>query len=564
MKISCFNLCKNHCGLVAWVLAFSACTSHAQPADPPAGFALVGHIEKFTLTTPGVITSSAVVTVRGIDVILPSNLIITMPGGYLTAEQLFRGRNFKTPQTPPRSGLALTEMIEADFACPALAAAGKKCPLPPGEIELSGNIVTVTTTVSAMQQYVAGTAKISQGALHIGGGFIRSIDNASGFFTVGADMGTAPTARLRLNDPEGIYGPKPPLAKPLLLDMRFSLDPGNAPVHAMTGFPVCLPDSARPRVCPDSNRPPPPALNAPPPPNYRRFTCGLSPVGVNEPVHIDCDPGLPVPLRVGDYVNYVGMLDKDITDQSYFIALHGLEAQLGIYTSPGVDPAYVFIEEALQGTLGARWPLDVGTQIPQEATSVFKLIGFTSDPSRTISVEIFDDEANVNPLNPTFAPTRLATKIVPTNLAQLGRFKMMWAAKEDARVVRRGVRVKLSDATLGPANPSLAPGGASNKRPQAQLPAGASKRGGYAYGQYEAPISEYISPEITRFGVKGWPVPVNFEDFCFLKFTNSVSSQEPTNTSTGYITVTAAPITPSPAARPRSQLRADGTRVCGD
>ncbi len=556
MNTSSFNLRKHHWARMALVLtlAFGTLTGHAQPVSPPAGFSLVGHIEKFTLTTPGVITSSAVVTVRGIDVILPSNLVITLPGGYLTAEQLFRGRNFKTPETPLRTGLALTEMTEADFACPAaLAAAGKKCPLPPGEIELAGNIVPV----GAAQQYVAGTAAISQGALHTGGGFIRSIDTASGFFTLGADVGTAPTARLRLNDPEGIYGPRPPASKPLLLDMRFSLDPGNAPVHAMTGFPVCLPDSARPAVCPANNRPAPNA------PNYRRFTCGPSPVGVNEPVHADCDPRLPVPLRVGDYVNYAGMLDKDRDDQRYFISVHGLEAQLGIYTSPGLDPAYVFIEEALQGTLGARWPLDAGTQIPQEATSAFKLIGFTSDPSRTISVEIFDDDTHVNSLNPTLAPTRLATKIVPTNLAQLGRFKMMWAAKEDARVVRRNVRVKLSDATAGPATPSLAPGSASHKRPPAQLPAGASQRGGYAYGQYEAPISEYISPEITRFGVKGWPVPVNFEDFCFLKLTNIVGTQEPID-ATNYRAVTVAPITPSPAARPRSQLRADGSRVCGE
>jgi hypothetical protein len=550
MKTVQFNFRLNHLVLIA--LTFSALISNAQPVDPPAGFALIGHIEKFSLNSPGVLGSAAKVTVRGIDVILPSNLIITMPGGYLTAEQLFRGRNFKTPETPARSGLALTEVVDADLVCPApLAGPGKKCPLPSAEIELSGNIITVGAT----QQYVAGTARISQGALHIGGGFIRTIDSASGFFTVGADMGAAPTARLRLNDPEGIYGPKPDPAKPLLLDMRFSLDPGNSPVHAHTGFPVCLPDSARPALCPSGNRPAATAAN------YRRFTCGPSPVGATEPVHPGCEPRLPVPLRVGDYVNYVGMMDKD--DQGYFISLHGLEAELGVYTSPGLDPAYVFVEEALQGTLGARWPLDATTLIPQEATSIFKLIGFTSDPSRTISVEIFDDDANVNPLNRTLAPTRLATKIVPTNLAQLGRFKMIWAAKEDARVVRRNVRVKLSDATTAPFVSQLAPGTASNELPAGLLPTGASLRGGYAYGQYEAPISEYISPEITRFGVKGWPVPVNFEDFCFLKTTNSIGTQEPSGAA-GYVTVSAGPVTPSPAARPRSQLRVDGTRVCGD
>ncbi len=168
-------------------------------------------------------------------------------------------------------------------------------------------------------------------------------------------------------------------------------------------------------------------------------------------------------------------------------------------------------------------------------------------------------------MNLTFAPTRLATKIVPTNLAQLGRFKMDWAAKEDARVVRRSVRVKLSDATAGPFNPQLAPGAASSSMTGGLLPAGASNRSGYAFGQYEAPISEYISPEITRFGVKGWPVPVNFEDFCYLKTPNTVGTQE-LNSVSGYVQFVAGPVTPFPAApaRTRSQLRSDGTRVCGD
>ena len=536
--------------LILFGLAFMAALANAQTVDPPAGFALIGHIEKFTLESPGDIRSRATVKVRGIDVILPSNLVITMPGGYLTAEQLFRGRDFKATGLG-RSGLALQEVTEPDLTCPVpLAGPGKKCPLPTAEIELAGNIIPFAGTL----QYVAGIARISQGALHIGSGFIRSINTVTGFFTVGADLGGAPASRMRLNDPEGIYGPKPDPTKPLLLDKRFALDPGNSPVHARTGFPVCLPDSARPGLCPGSNRSS--DVNAA---NYRRFTCGASPSGVTEPVLPGCQPHLPIPLRVGDYVNYVGMLDKD--DQGYFYSLHGLEAELGVYTSPGMDPAYVFIEVSIQGTMGALWPLNATTTIPQEATSIFKLVGFTTDPGRTISVAIFDDPANANPLNPTSAPTRLATKIVPTNLAQLGRFKMIWAAKEDARVVRRSVRVKLSDATAGPFNPQLAPGASSNGMTGGLLPAGASTRSGYAFGQYEAPISEYISPETTRFGAKGWPVPVNFEDFCYLKTTNTIATQE-----LDIVPLVVGPVTPFPAApaRTRSQLKTDGTRVCGD
>ncbi len=352
MKTRIFSFYTGH-----WVvlgLALMAGLVNAQAVNPPASFAIIGHIEKFTLTSPGDIRSRATVTVRGIDVILPSNLVITMPGGYLTAQQLFRGRDFKS--AAGRSGLALMEVVDADLACPWLPPGSPtRCPLPAAEIELAGNIIALDGT----QQYVAGIARISQGALHIGGGFIRSIDPLSGFFTVGADLGTSPVSRMRLNDPEGIYGPKPDPAKPHLLDIRFALDPGNSPVHARTGFPVCLPDTARPGLCPGSNR-----SSIASAANYRRFTCGASPSGVTEPVLSGCQPHLPVPLRVGDYINYVGMLDKD--DLGYFYSLHGLEAELGIYTSPGVDPAYVFIEVSIQGTMGARWPLNVTATIPQE------------------------------------------------------------------------------------------------------------------------------------------------------------------------------------------------------
>ncbi len=503
-------------------------------ADPPAGFALIGHIEKFTLDDPSSPTSGAVMRVRGIDVVLPRNLIITLPGGYLTAQQVFKGRDLRSPIDPQRSGLALLDFATVDTVCPALPEfAGRLCPQPAAEAELSGNIIG--------GRYIAGIARIAQGGLHIGGGFIRSIDGATGTLLVGADGGAGRTARLKLNDPEGIYG-----AKAIGQDMRFALDPGNAPVIARTGFPVCIQRSVTDTLCPSGNRPLPAAAN------FRRFTCGSARADANAQPLPGCLPHLPIPLREGDYVAYAGRIDKDAN--GYFFSLHGLQAEIGAYTSPGVDPAYVVIEEALEGTLGERFP-----DIPQEETSRFKLIGFTSDPSRTVDVEIFDDDTDSGPLTPVPPPSRLATRIVPTNGAQLGRFKMIWAAKEDARIVRRATRVTLSAATQ-PSDPRFAPGKTSQ---ELALP-GSSRRGGYAYGSYEAPISEYISPEATRFGVKGYQPPINFENFCFQKRINVVETQEPDpGNATGWVAVTAAPLSPTPAARALSQLRGDGTRVCG-
>lgn len=504
-------------------------------AAPPAGFALVGHIERFTLDNAVLQTSAATLRVRGVDVRLPANLVVTMPGGYLTPQQLFKGRDFRATVDPARSGLALLDMSAADVACTAgQAGSGGLCPLPAAEVEVQGNVIN--------DQYIAGVVRISQGALHVGGGFIRRMD-ADGTLAIGVDgpeilQGAALPpgfARVKLNDPEGIYGPRA-----VGQDLRFALDPGNSPVHARTGFPVCVPVAGRAALCPAGNRPAA-ALG-----HFRRFTCGKQQTG-DAPTLATCLPQLPVPLAVGDFVNYVGRMDKDT--QGYYVSAHGLEAELGVYTSPGREPAYVFVEMALQGTVGDRDPA-----IPQEETARFKVVGFTSDPSRTISIDLLDDATTGNTMP-------LAARVVPTNGAQLGRFKMLWDAKDEVRPVRRAVRARLSAGIFGGTDPLLAPGGSSSKL---GLP-GASKRGGYAFGQYEAPVSEYITPEATRFGVKGYQPPGSFENFCFMRADNVLDSQEPHPTdANAWIPLRVGPLVPSPASRPKSQALANNDRVCGD
>lgn len=518
-------------------------------ADPAASFVLIGHVERFTLDSPSERNSSAVVTVRGVDVFLPVNLVITMPGGYLTAQQLFKGRNLVGPVSDPRrSGLALVDQLASDQACPPGAEyAGRLCPLPPAEVELIGNIVN--------GRYIAGIARMSQGGLHIGGGFIRRIE-ADGTLVVGADAANPLVpkpkpkpeslereTRLKLNDPEGIYG-LPAQGQ----DRRFALDTGNSPVHARTGFPVCIQrNKQNDAKCPDVNR----HSDA----NVRRYTCGRVPADSTAPALANCQPQFPAPLREGDFINYVGRLDKD-DDKSYFVSLHGLEAELGIYTSPGVDPAHVFVEVSIEGTMGERY-----ANFPQEETTRFKLVGFTTDPSRTVDVFLTDSDTDEESLPRTQRPLRLATRIVPTNGAQLGRFKMIWSAKEDVRTVRRAVRVKLSDGSAD--QPEHKP----EHKPGSHQTLG-TRGAGITFGQYVAPISEYIAPEATRFGVKGYQPPVNFENFCFLKRLNRLESLEPDLTNPdGWVVIDALPLPApplGPIVRAQSQRKQDNTRVCDD
>ncbi len=69
----------------------------------------------------------------------------------------------------------------------------------------------------------------------------------------------------------------------------------------------------------------------------------------------------------GDYIIYAGTFAKDGAD--FYISAHTVEANVGIYTAPGVDPAYVVIEGSLIGTQGPRIPRDPavpGVTFPQE------------------------------------------------------------------------------------------------------------------------------------------------------------------------------------------------------
>ncbi len=251
-------------------------------------------------------------------------------------------------------------------------------------------------------------------------------------------------------------------------------------MHAKTGYPVCIPRSdpgiTDDPLCPQANRP----LGA----DAFRYTCAASvgdlPASADTPVHL-CDPTRPAPLRVGDYVTYLGILQPDPAG-GFLISAYGLDAELGIYTSPGAEPVYVFVEEALQGTKGERFP-----DIPQEETTRFRIVGFTTDPSRNVEVSLINSDRGGIGFSFT-GPTGLS----PSNAAQLGRFRNTWPSKDDARAVRRDVAVSVVGS------------------PQAVLPNGLTS------GAYTAPVAEYIYPEITRFGVPGYPSPVSFENFCFL------------------------------------------------
>ncbi|MFT4102830.1 MAG: hypothetical protein QM674_17705 [Burkholderiaceae bacterium] len=435
----------------------------ARAQTPNASFALIGHIESLRLDDPGDPLSSGSARVKGLEVVLPRNLLITMPGQYLTLHDLFRG-----PHPGSAPGLA---SVRADSG---LALADDPPPPVPYEMHVNGNIVD--------GRYVAALARIVQMDLGQGAGFVRAIDPGKGELLIGARRDSAETpartaerdgasARVRLNDPAGIHG-KPnadKFAGADPFDERFALDPQNASVVALTGFPMCIPRSTPDAACPAGNRAPAP--------NSTRFTCGPIQAEPSSPRLPGCDPARKAPLRVGDYVTYAGMLVRDPGSPGRFmVAAHALVADVGIYTSPGSNPAYVFIEEGLMGMLGEPF-----AGVDQEETSRFRTVGFTTDPSRDVDVMLVD----VNSAGDT--TERLLTTLTPARAGQIGRVRVTLPSKANFLAVTRDLRYRISGVPAGRA-------------------------------EYTAPIGEYIYPEATRFGQASAPfaLPVPVENFCVL------------------------------------------------
>lgn len=478
----------------------------ASAQTPTPSFTLTGHLQSLdvvSLTDP---LSAGTMVVSGVTVTLPANLLIKFPGQYLTVNDIFRGKN-------PGKAPALAAASRPS----GIALADTPKPPVPFEVEVIGNIVGGA--------YIAGAVSISQLGLNSGAGFIQSIDYATGALRVGP-LGAPAMATVRINDPRGVYG-KPNAGKGVgnVMDERFALDPGNAPVVSQTGFPMCIPLTA-------AGDPECPLVNRGAGGNEARFTCGNASADSTAPARPACQSDKKAPLVVGDYITYAGMLTETAPGSgNFFVAAHAVSALNGIYTAPGADPAYVLIEEAIVGTLGVPF-----NNAPQEETSRFRMVGFTTDPTRRVDIFVVDTSVS----DPAEVERRLTT-LDPQRVGQIGRIRVTLPSKANFLPVTRDVRIRIE----GHASAKVA--------------------GGLDSGQYTAPVGEYIYPENIRWGTPKLPVSVPFESFCFLKNgggtlgtlgRDELATPNPLRPAIG-------PLTPFPfSGRNASQARADGTPSC--
>ncbi|KAJ6487174.1 hypothetical protein C8R47DRAFT_979315 [Mycena vitilis] len=256
--------------------------SQSAPSYDPYPFSIIGQIDSLSLDAGGGVLAGGVITVNNFKITVPKNTLVTLPSITVAWSELFENNQ---PQLPLLGSVTW-------------------------EATVFGNMVN--------GERIAGLIYIVQESAQVLQGFITSMD-FNGQFSVRDKNGVGPDCVL--NDPTGTYGPAY-TANPL-----WSVDPTNPSVRASTGFPVCIPRSANDPDCPKTNRPVD-AVGA-----YK--TAWTYPA----PGSGALNPKIMAPLAVGDYITFSGIK----TDGGPF-AIYSLEANLGIYTTPGTKPAYLTVE----------------------------------------------------------------------------------------------------------------------------------------------------------------------------------------------------------------------------
>ena len=458
--------------LTLLAMAWGCCLRAQLPLQAVGSpFDMIGFIESATLDAPGDALAGGTLSVNGTTIIIPRNTILQMPALALTWQQVFALA--PAPYGPLQTGLAMND---------------SPAPLTTYEVHVQGNRIG--------DRYIAGLVFLSQQSLHSGQGFINYLDYANGELLVGGLMGDPTTGtRLRINDPSGRFAPA------YTLDPRFTIDADNPTVRSETGYPMGLPH-VDPAVqddplLPQTNRPKNLATGF----FLTVFTMPRPGPGITP------NAFLAAPFEVGDYITYSGCLMKDGPQPSAgpmpaegsgatYIAAHTLIANVGIFTFPGSNPAYVAVDVMLLGVGGAPIP-----GIAQEATTRTRFEGFCTDPSRVVDFYGIDVDA----CSSTTADRPWGTIDVDQGPLAGGAVLGRWRFRPPSKVLAMPAAGVFLPATrelravLRGAYTAATPVISGN---------------GLITGQYHAPIFDFLFPE--NLGVGGPPVPLNLVDFPFL------------------------------------------------
>lgn len=436
--------------------------------------------------------------------------------------------------------------------------------VPALEITLVGNKVGGT--------YIAALGFISQELLHGLSGTITSIDYNTGELMIDG------ITKVLINDPFGRFG------RAQSPDARFSVDDQNPTIHSGTGYPMCVP---RTRVdqgvddplCPQKNRPlalggcrnfgaagfAPPVSGELSPPVLGQIYCSqyvmkalpgaiVYPTGfaVNplfaRSLANDADPRQQAPFEVGDFITYSGTVMANANGGT-FISAHTIGANVGIFTQPGTQPAYVAIDGFGIGTADPT-PAAV-TGVAQETTNRLSLEAATTDFRTPIDIYLVDEAVGgVIPgiLNRWVTPWEMTGECPPANglpaanggnaplatacngvtggistsltgpQAQRDRIRavksplgLLSQPSRTVRVIQRSLCTPAAAVNNGPGLVDACLAAASQS---AKLVAN-----GLVAGQYLAPNFEFIFPENVKQG--DIPIPYDIWHLPFIRFGES-------------------------------------------
>jgi hypothetical protein len=455
---------------------------------------------------------------------VPCNMIIQMPANTMTWADMVKGG-------------------------PSLAL--KDSPFPSFEVRVVGNIVAGT--------HMAGLMFASQQSANTGSGTISKIDYSTGRIHV--DTGDpANPAVLEINDPNGRFG------RAQSPDPRFSVDDQNPTIHAGTGYPMCVPrqDPATTddSLCPQANRPKPAGAGR----HCRNFTdAGVVPLPgsgeLSAPLASDefCQkfvmpdtdsrgPGDPdasqqAPFEVGDQIAYSGTLVHGSGGD--YISAHTIEANVGIYTQPNTQPAYVAIGEFGIGSADPNATAVSG--VAQEAQDRIFLESETTDVKTPVDIYLMD----VDPRDGTVR-NRWITPFEMTGENQAGNpsggITTQFTGAQPQRARLRATKAPIGLLSQPTRNIRVVQ--RSLCGPQAQLDqpvldacleSAPKVANGLVAGQYYAPTFEFIFPENVQPG--DGVVPFDLWHLPFLRY------GEGGQTASGV-----GPLEPTPWGAPVSDL----------
>eukprot|EP00611_Tribonema_gayanum_P013865 TRINITY_DN250_c0_g2_i2.p1 TRINITY_DN250_c0_g2~~TRINITY_DN250_c0_g2_i2.p1 ORF type:complete len:738 (-),score=151.85 TRINITY_DN250_c0_g2_i2:882-2972(-) len=461
-------------------------------------------------------TVGGTIKVNGITHIIPDNTECTLPAQTATWNDLFAIP--KAMAAADQFFPKFTTSVDATGAIVKTVNPLAEPDLFGYEATLIGNIQTGSTVVpppvgaATGPRYIVGVCYLTPTASLVNQcGYVQTID-ADGTMTIGPTLDAPTGAKVRLNDPNGCYGPRTTtgvagIAHPS--DPLWGVDCDNPSVRSQNAYPHCVPHSVDASWCSAAtpNRPLAGATQVP-------------------------NPALFAAVVPGDFVCYAGVnveYDPFVTTDD-IVWIWGLESNLRLTTPPTSTCSYIFIEEILDGLGGniatANAPTGVNTGTTPNAvnanaalnrlagsagafavagtawTHAGKILGAVTE-AQNCKVNIF--QSITCPTDATKKWRKIADSLGIQQLVPIGRW--LWDVNDiglyDEYFLPGARNYKVELSSQNPLSPCPA-GLAANIRADVVnpllTPFNTNNACARYSGRYSAPIGEYIFPEPPQYG----------------------------------------------------------------